>query len=380
MKKQDLTGMRFGRLVVVKQMEDHVSAGGHHSIQWLCKCDCGNEVIRTSASLKRTKDSSKTSCGCNAHPRLDLTGQTFGELTVIEPAGDCIDLNKQRRSQWKCLCSCGRVTVVGTNSLRTGNTRSCGNCGKKREGESLLMNNGDVATIVHYRSSKDIDVKFESTGYVKEHCSYANFLLRNLKDDEHPIFYGVQFIQPKKIPHNGIEAIAYTEWKHLIRRTKCQEFQEKYWTYRDCDMSPEWHNFDSFCAWFVENYWNAGNERMCVDKDILHKNNKLYSASTCCIVPHRINMLFVKNDEQRGELPIGVRKHKNARRYSTVMSKDGKQVYLGQYDTPQQAYEKYKYEKEKYIKQVADEYKAKYLDFPHKLYDAMYAYEVEITD
>ena len=40
----------------------------------------------------------------------------------------------------------------------------------------------------------------------------------------------------------------------------------------------------------------------------------------------------------------------------------------------------YKKAKEQYIKQVADEYKAEYPEFPQKLYDAMYAYEVEITD
>ena len=36
--------------------------------------------------------------------------------------------------------------------------------------------------------------------------------------------------------------------------------------------------------------------------------------------------------------------------------------------------------KESYIKQVADEYKQKYPNFPDKLYNAMYNYEVEITD
>ena len=33
-----------------------------------------------------------------------------------------------------------------------------------------------------------------------------------------------------------------------------------------------------------------------------------------------------------------------------------------------------------YTKEVADEYKLKYPTFPQKLYDAMYSYEVEITD
>ena len=46
-------------------------------------------------------------------------------------------------------------------------------------------------------------------------------------------------------------------------------------------------------------------------------------------------------------------------------------------DLSEEAFKSYKTFKEKYIKQVADEYKDK---IPKKLYDAMYRYEVEITD
>jgi hypothetical protein len=46
----------------------------------------------------------------------------------------------------------------------------------------------------------------------------------------------------------------------------------------------------------------------------------------------------------------------------------------------QLAFNWYKQSKEEEIKRVADLYKSKYPNFPQKLYDAMYAYEVEITD
>lgn len=54
--------------------------------------------------------------------------------------------------------------------------------------------------------------------------------------------------------------------------------------------------------------------------------------------------------------------------------------WLGSFSTPEEAFYAYKQAKESYIKQVADEYKSKYPNFPKKLYDAMYSYEVEITD
>jgi hypothetical protein len=45
-------------------------------------------------------------------------------LTVIE----LVDENKGFR--WKCLCDCGKITLLKTYSLMTGHTRSCG-CFKK---------------------------------------------------------------------------------------------------------------------------------------------------------------------------------------------------------------------------------------------------------
>ena len=52
----DLTGQRFGRLVAVERVE-----GKNNHTRWLCKCDCGKEIIAHKTSL----DSGRTkSCGC----------------------------------------------------------------------------------------------------------------------------------------------------------------------------------------------------------------------------------------------------------------------------------------------------------------------------
>lgn len=37
----DLTGQRFGKVVVVKREDDYISPSGFHSASWLCLCDCG---------------------------------------------------------------------------------------------------------------------------------------------------------------------------------------------------------------------------------------------------------------------------------------------------------------------------------------------------
>ena len=53
----DLTGKRFGRLVVLQRAEKNI---GKHSA-WLCKCDCGTLKIIRGDHLRHRKT---TSCGC----------------------------------------------------------------------------------------------------------------------------------------------------------------------------------------------------------------------------------------------------------------------------------------------------------------------------
>jgi hypothetical protein len=53
----DLTGKRFTRLVVI----EIAGKRKHGAIRWLCKCDCGSEVIVDGNNLRR---SISKSCGC----------------------------------------------------------------------------------------------------------------------------------------------------------------------------------------------------------------------------------------------------------------------------------------------------------------------------
>lgn len=52
----------------------------------------------------------------------NLTGQTFGRLTVVSYAGRGTD----NRNVWLCRCSCGENRVIPTHNLTRGNSRSCG--------------------------------------------------------------------------------------------------------------------------------------------------------------------------------------------------------------------------------------------------------------
>jgi hypothetical protein len=59
----DLSGERFGRLLVIKQVDEGVKNKKARYANWLCECDCGNKVIISYHGLVITKT---LSCGCYA--------------------------------------------------------------------------------------------------------------------------------------------------------------------------------------------------------------------------------------------------------------------------------------------------------------------------
>lgn len=120
---KDLTGQRFGRMVVLEITDRRDS---HNSVIWKCKCDCGNIAYVSNSNLQ----GGQKSCGCLRKERLkeyreknfNLTGKRFGKLVALERAG----LDKYQNSLWKCKCDCGNTITVRGENLTSGVTKSCG--------------------------------------------------------------------------------------------------------------------------------------------------------------------------------------------------------------------------------------------------------------
>ena len=124
--KKDLTGMVFGRLTVLEQVEDYISPQGAHRAMWLCQCECGKTTIVSGNALKRhlTK-----SCGCLRDelklfmPIENISGQKFGRLTVLYLSEN---QTKSRGRKWVCQCECGTIKEVAQQALISGTVISCG--------------------------------------------------------------------------------------------------------------------------------------------------------------------------------------------------------------------------------------------------------------
>ena len=106
----------------------------------------------------------------------ELIGKRFGLLTVIDRAE-----GRSGRRFWVCLCECGAKTIVGSASLSSGNTKSCG-CQKI---EMLIE-----------RSSEDAVTRFQHSYTIQENgCwlwntrpaknRYASFYINNQRIPAH---------------------------------------------------------------------------------------------------------------------------------------------------------------------------------------------------
>ena len=76
---------------------------------------------------------------------MDLTGQRFGRLTVVERAEDYVMPSGYRAPKWLCQCDCGNLTQVQGCNLKGGVTKSCG-CFQREAARKRNLSHGETKT------------------------------------------------------------------------------------------------------------------------------------------------------------------------------------------------------------------------------------------
>ncbi len=142
----DLTGQRFGRLVVTGRAPNYVSPNGNTNTMWYCHCDCGNDTVVPQSGLR---SQGTISCGCyrievtSERMLEDLSGQRFGMLTVVDRGENVYHPNGGYSVAWNCICDCGGHVTVQSGNLKSGHTQSCGCISSRGETaiKQYLINN-----------------------------------------------------------------------------------------------------------------------------------------------------------------------------------------------------------------------------------------------
>tara|TARA_Y100001968_G_C19353564_1_gene715983 strand:- start:110 stop:1321 length:1212 start_codon:yes stop_codon:yes gene_type:complete len=125
---QDLTGKRFGKLTVLKLIEDS-SHNTRKRTYWLVKCACGRKPFKV------TKDMlSKVSRACNFCTRIEMgqkkaryhwgliKNKKYGKLKIVRNWGS----NKKGNRVVLADCDCGSQVIIPFTYLQSARSLSCG--------------------------------------------------------------------------------------------------------------------------------------------------------------------------------------------------------------------------------------------------------------
>lgn len=183
------------------------------------------------------------------------------------------------------------------------------------------------------------------------------------------------------VTENKKVVLEYRCWANMLQR--CMEsYKHICPTYDGIRCSDNFKYYPHFYEWCNRQtgFGNTDEKGKVwqLDKDLLIKGNKLYSEDSCVFLPHKINTLLTKRQNDRGSLPVGVSLHNMTGKYQANCSVGERNAqYLGLFLSIEEAFSAYKDCKESFIKKLANEYKDR-LD--PRAYQALMNYTVEITD
>lgn len=189
-----------------------------------------------------------------------------------------------------------------------------------------------------------------------------------------PTVQGVGFlgVGDYKTKVGGKVTPAYQTWTDMLKRCYNPSCHAKYPTYIGCTVHEDWHNYQVFAEWY---YAQVIGEGWALDKDLIVKGNKVYSAETCSFVPLEINLLLTNHKAGRGDLPQGVTRDKG--HYQARIRVRGQLQHIGTFSTPEAAFEAYKGVKEAHVKDMADFWKP---ELDPRVYATLMAYTVTADD
>jgi len=176
--KRDLTGKRFGRLIVLERDVEKTSKSTNWKVYWKCKCDCGSIKSVRAEHLKERFDKHHTqSCGCLQKERASENGK-LNALPPGEYSKRCLYHNYKTRSEKKNLKF--ELTRDQFDVLISGKCYYCGSYPKNKHKHCRIPNNG-----LEYNG---IDRKLSSEGYVLSNvvscCPTCNYAKNDLPIEE----------------------------------------------------------------------------------------------------------------------------------------------------------------------------------------------------
>ena len=179
-RRSDISGTRFGKLVVLSMAEDYISPSGQRLSRCKCLCDCGNTVIVNMSSLVSGKTQS---CGCSQktagllkdNPEL-VAKYDFDKNKEIGLNFETLTARSSSKVWWKCS-ECGNSWFATIASQNDKIEHGCPYCSGRlviKGKTDLLTLFPDIAKEWDYEKNGDLlpsDISSKSSLKVWWKCS-----------------------------------------------------------------------------------------------------------------------------------------------------------------------------------------------------------------
>jgi len=255
----DLTGQKFGKLTVISRAE---SVGKH--CRWVCLCGCGEKLIIFGTSLKSGRSKS---CGCSIKLKPEeLIGKKFGKLLVLSRSISKKITSKHEKIFYKCLCDCGKITVIPSGNLKSGTWKSCG-ClrsylDRTKPAKNKLFNR-------YKRNAKERGIKFNLGFDDFIHLTQLSCFYCGKKPSQFYKYYNVT----EKFIYNGVDRLNSSgiyEKNNVV--PCCKECNYLKWS-RDKEEFIEWLKK---CLLIHNKLIESKENKIRLDSDTLSSQRSLY--------------------------------------------------------------------------------------------------------
>lgn len=182
-------------------------------------------------------------------------------------------------------------------------------------------NEGYDVKILQYLERHKVLIQFINYLDVQIWTTMQNIKKGQIKNPYHKDVYNIGYygIGNYTARNNNIKTEQYIKWSSMFTRCYNKDYQSKQPTYIGCTVDETFWNFQNFAAWYDQNKYDC-NYDLELDKDFLVEGNKIYSPSTCCLIPKEMNTLinFKRHDKQmmkklydkyKNELPYYLKIH-----------------------------------------------------------------------
>ena len=157
-------------------------------------------------------------------------------------------------------------------------------------GTTYTTNENYDIVIIDYINKDNVLIQFKMFPDYQVWATMQNIRNGQIKNPYHRSVYnrGYYGVGPYSARKNNVKTPQYIKWFSMFDRCYNPKVHKRVPEYAVCEVSEEFCSFQNFARWYDRKIYQSPYP-LELDKDLLFKDNTIYSPHTCCFLPQEIN-------------------------------------------------------------------------------------------